>query len=138
MLTSEILGFATVLTIILIKTTTPAPDLDLGISVAFPGCLAPAAMILQGEQSTHGSVPSVGTAGEQGCYASAGSWGRHSGLGFIAPGMLVEPWQHSFDHNGKHIQRMTKIWRFTPTLLPVTAQIRERPSELTLFYTSCS
>lgn len=104
--------------------------------MAFPGCLAPAAMtegILQGEQSTHGSVPSVGTAGEQGVYPS-GNQGRYLGFGFIPPGTLVDPWQHSFGHNGKHVQLMTKLWRFTLTLFPAAAQIIGWPRDLTLFF----
>lgn len=46
--------------------------------------------------------------------------------------MLVEHWQHSFDHNGKHVQHMAKIWRFALPLLPVAAQATARPRELTL------
>jgi len=89
--------------------------------------------IPQGGQSTNGSVDSVGTAGKQGVYP-CGNGRRCLGLGFTTPGTLVDPWQHSFDHNGKHVQHMTELWRLTLTLLPVAVQIVGWPRELTLLF----
>lgn len=123
---AEILDLATdtvIIIILMIKTTMPKPDLDLSGFPLDAWHLHPGLDRSCNGSEQSGSATSAETGGEQGVYPSCGSWGETFGLGFIPPGVLVEHWQHSFDHNGKQVQHMTEIWRFPFTLLPVAAQI---------------